>query len=625
MYLCEPEPKRTAMIQRLLTLKNLLLLTVLLLPLQGLKAQESVTFTAEAPRTVVMGQQFNLVYTANAEVKDLRIPEMSDFEILMGPSTSTMSSTSIINGKVSNSVTYRITYVLYPKKTGTFTINGATATIKKETHKSNSLTIKVLAADQQAAANAAQSTASQAGRGTTQVGDDQIFIRAVPSKTTVFEQEGLTVTYKLYTRVDISGFENPKFPEFKGFMAQEIELPANQQWDLENYNGSNYRTAILKQTVLYPRETGNLTIDKGSFDVVLQLRVASPRRGSIFDDFFDTYQEVKKTLYSNPVTVHVKSLPFGKPADYSGMAGQLSMTSTINATEVTANDAVTIKVTLTGNGNLKMLPTPDLTFPQDFEVYDPKVENRFTTTAKGVSGSKVIEYLVIPRYAGTFEIPAATLSYFDLSSGTYKTLSTKPYTLKVAKGKEGDQVVSGNFSNKEQVRLLGSDIRYLKTGFSLRKPAVLMLGQTWYWLTYALLLFFFCLFLFIYRKQAKANADISRVRNRKANKVAVKRLKLAARYLAEKKGEAFYEELLKALWGYTSDKLTIPLSRLTKETIDSELAAGNVSEALRGEYAAILQACEYARYAPAESGQAMDELYKKTLEVINKMENTIKK
>jgi len=625
MYLCEPETKKTAMIQLLLTLKNLLLLSILLMPLHGLMAQESVTFTAEAPRTVVMGQQFNLVYTANAEVKDLRIPEFSDFEILMGPSTSTMSSTSIVNGKVSSSVTYRFTYVLFPKQTGSFNIGGATATIKKETHKSNSLTIKVLPADQQAAASAAQSAASQSGSNTPQVPADQIFIRAIPTKTSVYEQEGLTVTYKLYTRVGIGGFENPKFPEFKGFMAQEVELPANQQWDMENYKGANYRTAILKQTVLYPRESGNLTIDKGSFDVVLQLRVSNPRRGSIFDDFFESYQDVKKTLYSNPVTINVKPLPFGKPADFCGIAGQLSLNSSINATEVTANDAVTIKLTLTGSGNLKMIPTPELTFPQDFEVYDPKVENRFSITAKGVSGSKVIEYLVIPRFAGTFEIPAATLSYFDLASGSYKTLTTKPYTLKVAKGKDGDQTVSGTFTSKEQVRLLGSDIRYLKTNITLHKPSGLILGQTWYWMTYVILTLFFALFLYIYRKQAKANADISRVRNRKANKVAVKRLKLAARYMAEKKGEAFYEELLKALWGYTSDKLTIPLSRLTKETIDSELAAFNVSEALRAEYANILQTCEYARYAPAETDHAMEELYKKTLDVINKMENTIKK
>lgn len=613
------------MIQRPSIHTTLFLLAALLPMFQGLHAQEAVTFTAEAPRTVVMGQQFNLVYTANAEVKDLRIPELADFEILMGPSTSTMSSTSIINGKASSTVTYRFTYVLYAKQTGTFTVSAATATIKKETHKSNSLTIRVLPSDQQAAVSAAQSTATQAGRSTAQVGADQIFIRAIPSKTAVYEQEGVTVTYKLYTRVDISGFENPKFPEFKGFMAQEVELPANQQWDLENFNGVNYRTAILKQTVLYPRESGSLTIEKGSFDVVLQLRVASPRRGSIFDDFFDTYQEVKKTLFSNPVTVNVKPMPFGKPADFCGIAGQLSMTSSISATEVTANDAVTIKVTLSGSGNLKMIPTPELTFPQDFEVYDPKVENRFTTSAKGVSGSKVIEYLVIPRFAGTFEVPAATLSYFDVSSKSYKTLSTKPYTLQVAKGKAGDQVVSGTFSSKEQLRLLGSDIRYLKTGYTLHKSAPLLYGQTWFWLIYGVVLLFFGLFLFIYRKQAKANADISRVRNRKANKVAVKRLKLAARYMAEKKAEAFYEELLKALWGYTSDKLTIPLSQLTKETIDSELAAFNVGEELRGEYAAILQACEFARYAPAEAEQTMDELYKKTLEVINKMENTLKR
>lgn len=611
------------MIQRLFNRNYLLLLTLLLLPLQGLNAQEAVTFTAEAPRTVVMGQQFNLVYTANAEVRDLRIPEMTDFEILMGPSTSTMSSTSIINGKVSSTITYRITYVLYPKQTGTFTIPSATATIKKGTHKSNTLTIKVLPADQATGSSGAQ-PATSSGTTSPQVAADQIFIRAIPSKTNVYEQEGLTITYKLYTRVGIGGFENPKFPEFKGFMAQEVELPANQQWDMEHYNGVNYRTAILKQTVLYPRESGQLTIDKGSFDVILQLRVSNPRRGSIFDDFFETYQDVKKTLYSNPVTINVKPLPFGKPADFCGVAGQLTISSSINATEVTANDAVTIKVTLSGSGNLKMLPTPELNFPQDFEVYDPKVENRFNVTAKGVSGSKVIEYLVIPRFAGTFEIPAATLSYFDLSTGTYNTLTTSPYTLNVAKGEGNEQTVTGTFTNKEQVRLLSSDIRYLKTNFTLHQPTGLLVTKTWYWLTYVLLAVGFALCLFIYRKQAKANADISRVRNRKANKVAVKRLKEAARYMAEQKGEAFYEALLKALWGYTSDKLTIPLSRLTKETIDSELAAFNVCEALRSEYASILQACEYARYAPVASTQAMDDLYKKTLDVINKMENTIK-
>ncbi|MDP4276869.1 MAG: BatD family protein [Bacteroidota bacterium] len=599
-------------------------------PIQLALADDGVTFSAEAPRSVVMGQQFNLVYTSNNETRDLRIPEINNFEILMGPSTSTMSSTTIINGKYSSSVTYRFTYVLYPKKTGTFTISPATASIRGKVYRSNGLTIKVLPPDKGSSSSSSgyqsSSRTQQSSAASQHISSDQIFIRAIPSKTSLYEQEGMTVTYKLYTRVDITGFENPKFPEFKGFMAQEVQLPQNQQWNLENYNGANYRTAVLKQTVLFPRETGTLAINKGSFDVLLRIKVNNgSRRGSIFDDFFDEYADVKKTIFSNPVKINVRPLPFGKPKDFSGVAGILKMSSSITSTQVKANDAVTIKLTISGSGNLKMVPTPELTFPQDFEVYDPKVTNSFHNMAKGVSGTKTIDYLFIPRYAGTFQIPSTSLSYFDLSSGTYKTIKTPAYTLKVAKGSGNNQVVSGNFSDKEQLQLLGSDVRYLKTGFKVSKQAPLIYGQPWFWLLYVLLIIGSAAFIFINRKKAKANADVSRVRNRKANKVAVKRLKKASAYLKENNKESFYDELLKALWGYTSDKLNIPLSRLTKETVDSELTTFNVSEDIRNEYAEIVQTCEFARYAPVSSDHAMDDLYQKTIAVINKMENTIKK
>jgi hypothetical protein len=593
---------------------------------QGLRAADDVTFTAEAPRTVEMGKQFSLVYTSNSEVKNLRIPEINDFEILMGPSTSTFSSTTIINGKASSSVTYRFTYVLYPKNTGSFDISPATATINKETRKSNSLTIKVLPADQAKQPASSVGTGNQASTSSSaQVGSEQLFIRVIPSKSNVYEDEGLTVTYKLYTRVEISGYDNPKFPEFVGFFAQEIDVPDNQQWLLENYNGSNYRTAILKQTVLYPRETGKLTIDKGSFDITLRLKVDNARRGSIFDDFFDSYRDVKKTIYSNPVTINVKPLPFGKPSDFCGVAGSLRLSSTISSTTVKANDAVTIKLKITGNGNLKMLPTPEMKFPQDFEIYDPKVENQFKNTTSGVVGTKSIEYLVIPRYAGKFEIPPITLSYFDLTTGQYKTLQSEAYELLVEKGSESNQVVTGNFTDKEQLRMIGSDVRYIKTGFKVKEPTPLMIAQWWYWLYFFGLFFFTVLFLFINWKQAKENADINRVKNKKANKVAVKRLKKAAIYLKEKNQEAFYDELLKALWGYTSDKLMIPLSQLTKETIDSALASYHVSEDIRQAYNEILNTCEYARYAPSSDNHAMDDFYRKTMTVMNKMESTLKK
>jgi hypothetical protein len=599
----------------------------------SLFAADAVSFSGDAPKAVIMGQYFNLVYSSNTEVEDLRIAEVSDyFEILYGPSTSESHQSTYINGKYTSNTSYGFTYVLRPKKTGTFNIPAATATINGSKYKSNILTIKVLPSDQQGGGNnapqrggASQNPSSSASSSSASVSGDQIFIRAIPTKTHVREQEGLLVTYKIYTRVDIVGLENPKFPEFKGFMAQEIDLPQNRQWSMENYNGVNYQTTILKQTILYPQENGSLTINKGTFDLVIRVKNRNTRTRSIFDDFFDTYSDVKKTVSTGSLKIQVDPLPSGKPADFCRVAGNLTMSSSISATKVKANEAVTIKIKVSGNGNLKMIPTPELTFPADFEAYDPKVDNAFKNTTAGVSGTKTIEYLVIPRFPGTFEIPATTISYYDLSSRSYKTLSTKPYTLEVAKGDGTSANIRSNFANQEQVRLLGSDIRYLKKNIKLEKVKTPIFGTLGYWLCILLPLLLLGLFMIFNSKQVKANADMVKVRNRKANKVAVKRLKQAGLYLKEGKKEAFYDEVLKALWGYTSDKLNIPLSTLNKETIEHQLEDYKVGEDIRKEYMDILQTCEYARFAPGEGTQAMDELYKLTMDVMNKMENTIKR
>ncbi len=598
-----------------------------------LKAADAVTFTGDAPKQIIMGQYFNLVYSSNAEVEDLRIAELSEyFDILYGPSTSMSSSTTIVNGKYQSATSYGFTYVLKPKKIGTFTIPAATASINGVKYKSNPLSIKVLPTDQQGGgaqsqqkSSASAPSSSQDGGSTKSISNDQVFIRAIPSKTQVSEQEGLLVTYKIYTRVDISGMQNPKFPEFKGFMAQEIEVPQNRQWDLENLNGTNYQTTILKQTVLYPRETGSLSIEKGSFDLILRVKNTNPRTRSIFDDFFETYSEVKKTVYCNSVKINVTPFPAGKPSNFCGVAGNLNMSSTISRQKVKANEAVTIRIKISGNGNLKMIPTPELTFPADFEAYDPKVDNAFKNSTSGVSGTKSIEYLVIPRFPGSFEIPATSISYFDLATHQFKSLTTQPFTIEVAKGDGNITNVSGKFANQEQLRLLGSDIRYLKTNIQLKKQPALFFATLPFWLAYLLPLLFFGIMLVINRKRLKDNADIARVRNRKANQVAVKRLKQAAVFLKEGKKDLFYDEVLKTLWGYTSDKLSIPLSKLDKETIELQLTESKVGEDICKEYMDILQTCEYARFAPGDAAAAMDKLYEQTLDVINKMENTIKR
>lgn len=595
-----------------------------------LNAAEVVRFTAEAPKQVILGQNFRLVYSSNSEVEDLRVPELSEyFEVVYGPSTSISSSSAYVNGKYESSTTYGFTYILQPKKLGTFTIPAASASINGQKQKSNSLSITVLPTDKQASgaqnSAAASSGSSASSSKSTSVGNDQVFIRAIPSKTSVREQEGLLVTYKIYTRVDIAGMNNPKFPEFKGFLAQEIEMPQENQWSIENFNGLNYQSTILKQTYLYPQQSGTLTINKGSFDLVIRLKNQNSRSSRIFDDFFDTYSEVQKTISCNPLTITVKPLPANKPADFCDVAGTLTLSTSISSQKVKANEAVTLRLKISGSGNLKMLPTPELKFPADFEAYDPKATNAFKTTTSGVSGTKTIEYLVIPRFPGTFEIPSVSFSYFDLKSQSYKTLTTQAYTLEVAKGDGTSNNVSGNFVSQEQLRLVGSDIRYLKKIERIRSSNKLLFGTPIFWLAFLIPLVLVGVILLLNRKKLKDNADIVKVRNRKANKIAVKRLKQASVYLAQEKQEAFYDEVLRALWGYTSDKLNIPLSKLNKETIESQLTEYNVVSEIRKEFMEILDTCEFARFAPGDPTETMDKLYDNTLEVINKMENTIKR
>lgn len=606
-------------------------LSLLLMSSLTLAAQEP-SFRAEAPSKVVMGQQFQLSYVfANMDPKDFRAPEFEDFEVLFGPSTSVSSSTQIIQGKRTSSVERRYTYYLAPKKEGTFTIPAATATLKKEKVSSNTLSITVLPQDK-AANGQSQSSGSgssqAASSSSSSLSSENLFIRAIASKTKVYEQEAILLSYKLYSRVDVAGLNSVKFPEYKGFMVQEIEAPAEAQWDMENYKGLNYRTVVLKQNVLFPQQQGTLNIDAGSFDVVVRLRTQAGRSRSIFDDFFDTYQDVTKTITSNALSIQVEPFPFGKPASFNPFSGNLSLTSSISTTELKADEAVTLTLSMNGSGNMKMLKTPDIKFPADFDVYDPKANNQFKTTTQGVSGTKTIEYLVIPRYAGTFEIPSVEVSYFDLASKSYKTLRTEPYTLQVARSENASSaMVSGNYTaTKENVRVLGQDIRYIKTGDLDLKPAPKYLYAA-SWLPWAYVLPFVCfvLLLLFYRKQIKANADMVRQRTRKANKVAVKRLKRAAVYLKQNDSVHFYEEVLKALWGYTSDKLNIPLSALSKDNVDAALARCQVSEDIRKNYMDILEICEFERYAPGQGNQTMDDLYAKTMQVIDKMENTIKK
>lgn len=608
-------------------MRKIIFLLFTILAAWQVKAADKVRFVAEAADVVVSGDQVRLVFTVNSQdIKDFRAPSIKGFDVLMGPSRSQQSSIQIINGKRTSNSSTAFTYILLAGNPGTYTIPAASVEVNGEKVFSNAISIKVLPQDQTSGnsgnngGGSASSSRSQAAG--SRISANDLFITATASKTTVHEQEAILLTYKVYTVVNLRQLYG-KMPDLKGFHTQEVELPQQKTFTLEHYKGWNYNTTVWSQYVLFPQQTGKLEIPSITFDGVVAQQTISD---DPFDAFFNGggYVEVKKKITTPKVVINVQPLP-AKPAGFSGAVGEFKLASSINATDVKTNDAVTIKLTLSGTGNMKLIGTPEVKFPQDFEIYDPKVTDDYKLTNSGLTGTKTFEYLAIPRHAGNFTIPAIEFTYFDLKSNSYKTLKTEAYNLKVAKGQgNADQVIS-DFTNKESVKMLGKDIRFIKLGdSSLRPKGDFFFGTVGYYLCYLIPLLLFVVFAVIYRQKALENANVAKVKTKKANKVATRRMKLAGKLLAENKKNEFYDEVLKALWGYISDKLSIPVSQLSKDNIEAELTNYGVQEALIAEFIGVLNECEYARYAPGNENEAMDKVYSASVEVISKMENSIK-
>jgi hypothetical protein len=450
-------------------------------------------------------------------------------------------------------------------------------------------------------------------------------MRTLVSKTKVYEQEVISLTYKLYfAGVDVAQFtNNTRLPEFKGFLKQELEI-GEIQTELEHYNGRNYQTAVIYRTLLFPQRSGDIVIDPAQFEAILRVQNRAQVR-SIFDDFFNSYTTVAKPLTAPSVTIHVSELPVGKPTAFSGGVGQFSINSRISNTELQANEAVTLTLTIQGAGNMKLLKTPAVDWPEGFEVYDPKVTNNFKNSLAGVSGTKTIEYLAIPRAGGTYIIPPIRFAYYDTQANTYKTLTTPEYTLNIARGanEEGGATVVNNFVQKEKIQQFGSDIRYIYTSEQpklIQQSSTLVFGSITFWLWYGVPTLIAAILFFLFRKQIKENADITRVRYKKANKVAQRRLKVAEKLLKENQKEAFYEEIERAAWTYLSDRLSIPTAQLNKENIAQILSNKGVSQTVIGELHRVLTTAEFARYAPT-SDHAMQDMYNDTTNIINQLEN----
>ena len=601
-------------------MRKTILLLICIINVLGVWADDKISFVTEAPEVVVSGDQFRLTFTVNTQkVRDFRAPNIKGFEVLMGPSRSTQYSN--YNGVVTNSITF--TYILMADKEGEYTIPGASIVADGNPYVSNSVKIKVLPPDQSTnqGNNSGAASRNQASNG--QISNKELFITATASKTNVYEQEAFLLTYKIYTQVNLTGLDGD-MPDLKGFHTQEVELPRQKQWKLEHYNGRNYNTTVYSQYVLFPQQSGKLEIPSITFEGVVTEIVPS-------NDPFDFFnggsrRDIKKNIVTPQLTINVKELPDNKPTNFSGGVGVFTMSSSISTQELKTNDAITIKLVISGSGNMKLIKTPEVAFPQDFEIYDPKVDNKFSLTSEGLTGNKVIEYLAIPRHAGEFTIPPIEFTFFNIKTQKYQTIQTEAYTLKVAKGEgNADQVVA-NFTSKEDLKVIGKDIRYIKIGNTKLNPKDnYFYGTIVYWLWYLIPLLLFITFMVIYRKQAIENANVAKVRTKKANKVATKRMKNAGKLLAENNNEAFYDEVLKALWGYISDKLNIPVSQLSKDNIEEKLTKHGVSDELIKHFIDTLNECEFARYAPGNQTETMDNINTSAINVISKMENSIKR
>ena len=591
-----------------------LLVCVLLFSLQGYTQQ--VSFTMEAPKIVELGEQFRLAFTLNASGQNLKLPELSDFEVLMGPSTSQSTSYQLINGVSSQSVSFSYLFVLRAKKEGRFTVNAASVSVNGNTYTSNSLTIDVVKGSAKPSGGGVDQPTATPGS----VPKSDLFVKLIVDRHNVYKGDHAMATIKIYSKVNLNGFEDISLPNYEGFWSQDVELPQQISLQRETFNGEIYNVGTLKKTLLFPQQTGVITIGKVKIDCVVQQRVKQPK--SFFDDFFDNFANVKATVISDPVIVTVNPLPAG-PADFSGAVGRFDLRSSITSTSVKENDAITLRIDVTGSGNIKLINAPKLKLPADFEIYDPKTQSNYTATSEGLNGNISFEYLFLPRFAGDYTIPPVDFVYFDPAIGKYTTKSSQEFKIHVAKGDGTQSANVRSAVSKEDVKYLGKDIRFIKNNYEVFPRGTVFFGSFSFYLIYLVgLLALLALYLF-YQKRIRENANVARMKNKKASKVALRRLKEANGHLIAGDTEKFYESVTRAFWGYLSDKMTIPFAELNKDRAIAELINHKASEGVVSRFNQLIDTCEFARFAPGGGNEKMNEIYDEACDVMSQMEKEI--
>jgi hypothetical protein len=598
-----------------------IILTMIALLLNLFAKGQEISVVADYPEVVRAGEQFSVSWTINSGGGEFSEPSFAGFYKLMGPQTSYSSSTQIINGKISRETSYTYVYYIQALKEGNFVIPPAAITVKNKTYYSDSLRINVVGGSQ------VRQNVQGAVRNTTddqvEVTGDDIFVNLTLDKRDAFIGENIGVTVKLYTRVDVSGINEIKYPGFVGFLKTDLETPPLTSLQRESINGTIYGTGVVQRFLLYPQIAGEITIDPVQISVLV--RQKSGQADPFFGDFFSTYTTIPKAVLSKPVRIKVNPLPGTKPDDFSGIAGKISLNSSLNKDTVNVNDAVNLKIVIAGNGNLKMAGAPELKLPADLEVYDPKVTDDLKNSMNGTTGQKTFEYLLIPRHYGDFTIPPVTYSFFNVALKQYERIKTPELHFFARKGTDQNPgiTVYGGVS-KEDVKYLGKDIRFIssKQGF-LKKTGNIFASKRSFYSAYAFALIVFMVVLFIRREHIRRNSDISAVRNRKAGKVAGKRLKEAEKCLKENQSDKFYEEILKALWGYLSDKLNIPVSELNRSSAVNALTEKGIAEEEVNNLASVIDKCEFARFAPSSSAEEAEKIYDEAARFIRLFENSI--
>lgn len=581
---------------------------------------DAQTFELLRVQNVVQGRRFALTFRlSNAQANPPAAPQLQHCRLFSGPEISTMEYQVNNNGQVSHTVMYDFTYVYIADETGNVSVPALTVNAGGKKLSSRAASFTILPPDKEPDPRSAQGQAprhpGQSSRPSPKMSASDLLVRVSFSKNSVYEQEAVVASIKVYTKLEIKDFRVVQQPEFEGFLSEE--LPVSNRVQLENYNGSNYYSAELKKCLLYPQKSGTLRLKTGIYDVTVV------HQEPVSQGFWVTMRETEEhaTTVSNAASLQVKPLPEPRPAGFSGAVGHFNLATELNPELMRTNEASTYSVIIRGTGNIKYIPQPEIDFPASFDKYTPKTDIQANIVGSNTTGTYRVDYPVVPQEVGKFEIPPYLFIYFDPQSGKYETLESKAYPVNVARG------AAAAPAPQQAVNAEMDDIRHIHlTGADSPRPGQPVFGTLGYWLGYVVLIVALIVVVLVYRRHARLNADVAGRRLARAARMATRRLKVAASFMKAHQPDKFYEELARALKGYIGDKLAIAPSQLISDTISERLAAAGVGEDTVAQAIDILNYCEMARFTPDSGADStMADTYRRASDTVQAIEKEMKK